>query len=39
MYTAGFAAVKLKLLGEEVEIAFGIPVSATGENPFFDRKT
>ena len=39
MYTAGFAAVKLKLLGEEVKIAYGIPLSATGKNPFFDRKT
>lgn len=39
MYSAGFAAVKLKLLGEEVKIAYGIPLSATGKNPFFDRKT
>jgi len=38
MYTAGFAAVKLKLLGEEVKIAYGIPLSATGKNIFFDRK-
>ncbi|MFH1563959.1 MAG: DUF2148 domain-containing protein [Nitrospirota bacterium] len=39
MYSAGFAAVKLKLLGEEVKIAYGIPLSATGKNIFFDRKT
>lgn len=38
MYTAGYAAVELKLLGEEVKLAFGIPLSATGKNPFFDRK-
>ncbi len=38
MYTVGLAAVKLKLLGEDVKIAFGIPLSATGKNPFFDRK-
>ncbi len=38
MYTVGFTAVKLKLLGEEVKIAYGIPLSATGKNPFFDRK-
>jgi len=36
MYTAGFAAIKLKLLGEEVKIAYGIPLSVTGKNPFFD---
>ncbi|MEW6607336.1 MAG: DUF2148 domain-containing protein [bacterium] len=38
MYTAGFAAVKLNLLGEEVKIAYGIPLSAAGKNIFFDRK-
>lgn len=37
-YTAGFAAVQLKLLGESVQIAYGIPLSVTGKNPFFDRK-
>ena len=38
MYTAGYAAVELKFLGEEIKLAFGIPLSATGKNPFFDRK-
>lgn len=38
MYSVGKAAVDLKLLGEEVKVAFGIPLSATGKNPFFDRK-
>ncbi|MEW6621088.1 MAG: DUF2148 domain-containing protein [bacterium] len=38
MYTAGFAAVKLNLLGKEVKIAYGIPLSATAKNIFFDRK-
>ncbi|PIU84073.1 MAG: ferredoxin [Elusimicrobia bacterium CG06_land_8_20_14_3_00_38_11] len=38
MYTAGFAAVKNKLLGEDVKIAYGIPLSATGKNIFFERK-
>jgi uncharacterized ferredoxin-like protein len=38
MYTIGKAAVDLKLLGDEVAIAFGIPLSATSKNPFFDRK-
>lgn len=38
MYTIGKAAVDMKLLGEEVVVAFGMPLSATGKNPFFDRK-
>ncbi|NCO34458.1 MAG: ferredoxin [Armatimonadetes bacterium CG2_30_59_28] len=37
MYTIGMAALKLGLLGEEVKMAFGIPLSATGKSPFFDR--
>lgn len=38
MYSAGKAAVEMGLLGEAVKIAYGIPLSATGKNPFFDRK-
>ncbi|MGI6035652.1 MAG: ferredoxin domain-containing protein [Limnochordia bacterium] len=38
MYTIGLAAVKLGLLGENVDIAFGIPLAVRGKNPFFDRK-
>lgn len=38
MYTAGIAALNLKLLGEDVRIAFGIPLSISGKNPFFDRR-
>lgn len=37
MYTAGKAAVELGMLGEGVEIAYGIPLAAKGKNPFFDR--
>lgn len=37
MYTAGIAALNLKLLGKEVKIVFGIPLSISGKNPFFDR--
>lgn len=37
MYTAGKAALELGLLGEQVEIAYGIPLAARGKNPFFDR--
>lgn len=38
MYTIGLAARKLDLLGKEYRIIFGIPLSATSKNPFFDRK-
>lgn len=37
MYTIGSAAVELGLLGPDVMIAHGIPLSAKGKNPFFDR--
>jgi uncharacterized ferredoxin-like protein len=37
MYTAGKAAIELGLLGEGVLIAYAIPLSAKGKNPFFDR--
>ena len=38
MYTVGQAVLEMKLLGEEVKIAFGIPLSVSEKNPFFDRK-
>ncbi len=38
MYTAGYAAMKMGLLGEHVKIIYGIPMSASSKNPFFDRK-
>ena len=38
MYTIGTAAVELELLGPEVKIAHGIPLSVRGKNIFFDRK-
>ena len=38
MFSIGNAAIELGLLGEDVKIAFGIPLSATSKNPFFDRK-
>jgi uncharacterized ferredoxin-like protein len=37
-FSAGRAAVNLKLLGEEVRIAYGIPLSVGPKSPFFDRK-
>ncbi|MBN1117702.1 MAG: ferredoxin [Bacteroidales bacterium] len=38
MYTVGMAAKELKLLGGEVRIVFGIPLSSGPKNIFFDRK-
>ncbi len=38
MYSAGKAAIELGLLGEGIAVAYGIPLSATGKSPFFDRK-
>ena len=37
MFTAGKAALRLELLGPDVRIAYGIPLSGAGKNPFFDR--
>jgi len=37
MNSIGKAAVELGLLGPDVKIAMGIPLSVTGKNPFFDR--
>jgi uncharacterized ferredoxin-like protein len=38
MFSVGRAAVELGLLGPDVKMAMGIPLSVTGKNPFFDRK-
>lgn len=38
MNSIGKAAVELGHLGKDVKIVMGIPLSATGKNPFFDRK-
>lgn len=38
MYSIGLAVKELKLLGDEAAIIFGIPLSASGKSPFFDRK-
>ncbi len=38
MYTAGYAAKEMKLLGNNVKVIFGIPLSIKGKNIFFDRK-
>ncbi len=38
MYTVGQAVLEMGLLGEEVKIAYGIPLSVSAKNPFFDRE-
>jgi uncharacterized ferredoxin-like protein len=37
MYTIGQAVLEMKLLGDDVRIAFGIPLSVSAKSPFFDR--
>ena len=38
MYSVGLAVIELGLLGNDVKIVYGVPLSATPKNPFFDRK-
>lgn len=38
MYSIGRACLDLKIFSGTVKQALGIPLSATGKNPFFDRK-
>jgi len=38
MYSVGMAVTEMGLLGKDVKIVYGIPLSATSKNPFFDRK-
>ncbi|MDX9943053.1 MAG: DUF2148 domain-containing protein [Bacteroidales bacterium] len=38
MYSIGMAAREFEILGEEYKVIYGIPLSATSKNPFFDRK-
>jgi uncharacterized ferredoxin-like protein len=37
MYTVGQALLEMGVLGKDVRIAYGIPLSVSGKNPFFDR--
>ena len=37
MFSAGKAALNLGFLGDEVSIAYGLPLSISGKSPFFDR--
>jgi uncharacterized ferredoxin-like protein len=38
MYTVGMAVKELGLMGPDVKIIYGIPLSASSKNVFFDRK-
>ena len=38
LFTFSKAAIEIGLVPPEIHIAFAIPLSATGKNPFFDRK-
>ena len=37
MFSIGKAAINIGIFGEEVKVAYGIPLSITGKSPFFDR--
>lgn len=37
MFSVGRAAIDLNLLGADIQLVYGIPLSATGKSPFFDR--
>jgi len=37
MYSIGKAVLDLQLLGSDIKVALGIPLSALAKNPFFDR--
>ncbi|BBB92845.1 MAG TPA: DUF2148 domain-containing protein [Methylomusa anaerophila] len=37
MFSIGRAALNLAIFEEEVKVAYGIPLSVAGKNPFFDR--
>jgi len=38
MYTVGQAVIRMGVLGKDVKIVYGIPLSVGPKNPFFDRK-
>lgn len=37
MYTAGQALLEMGTLGDDIKIIYGIPLSVSAKNPFFDR--
>jgi uncharacterized ferredoxin-like protein len=38
MHTVGYAAVNLEWFAKDIRIIWGIPLSVSSKNPFFDRK-
>lgn len=38
LFSAGRAALEMKLFGEGVTMIFAVPISISGKSPFFDRK-
>ncbi len=38
MYTVGQVVKEMKLMGDDIKIIYGIPLSVSSKNPFFDRK-
>ena len=39
MYSVGQAVLEMQLLGPEVKIAYGVPLSAYAKDPYFDRRS
>lgn len=39
MFSAGKAAIRLNYFSGQVRVAYGVPLSATGKNIFFDRES
>ncbi len=38
MYTVGQAVLETGILGDDIKVAYVVPLTATSKNPFFDRK-
>jgi uncharacterized ferredoxin-like protein len=38
MHTVGMAALEMEIFSKGIKIVWGIPLSATSKNPYFDRK-
>lgn len=38
MFSVGKAAIEMNILGDQVKIVLGIPLSVSAKSPFFDRK-
>lgn len=38
LFSAGRAAAEMGIMGKEVKLIYGLPLSVSGKSPFFDRK-